>query len=165
MLADGRLRFLTEIPADVLAQAPSNPPPTGAGRPSGGGGTGAGRGAPGGGAGGGGGAAGGAGGGGAGGGALNTPIVRVNQNQNLKTAWAATGHTGVYSVGSPFRDESQQHNRREVPSDTAGVRICLPMALVGHCYSTCRGKHEALSAAEVRRVAEAGNLQVAGLCR
>ena len=87
-----------------------------------------------------------------------TTDERPNQNENLRTAWAATGRSGIYEEGSPFRDESQRNNRKVIPSDTPNVRICLAMALRGRCYANCRGKHEALSEAEVRRVAEAGGL-------
>jgi hypothetical protein len=88
------------------------------------------------------------------------PDVRPNQNPGLKSAWVATGNQGVFSQGSPYRDDtaSGDRGRRTVPSDTPNVRCCLPMALTGRCYTSCRGKHDALSPAEEQRVAAAGGL-------
>jgi hypothetical protein len=60
----------------------------------------------------------------------------------------------------PFFDATTRGSKKVVPLDRPGVRICLPMALRGACYDNCTGKHDTLSAAEVRRVAEAGNLTV-----
>ena len=81
-------------------------------------------------------------------------------NQNLKRAWASLGAVGLYSVGSPFRDETQPNKKKRIPSDTQGVRICLAMALNGICYSNCNGLHKPLNEREVQRVAEAGGLTV-----
>jgi hypothetical protein len=81
-------------------------------------------------------------------------------NQNLKRAWTSSGAVGLYSTGSPFRDESQPNKKKKIPSDTQGVRICLAMALNGTCYSNCNGLHKPLNEREVQRVAEAGGLTV-----
>jgi len=94
-------------------------------------------------------------------GGQNTIVTRPNQNQRLRQAWAALGHSNLYTPGSPFHDSSQPRNRRLVLSDTRGqdgqpLRICLPMALTGKCYSGCQGKHDPLSREEEQRVATAG---------
>jgi hypothetical protein len=48
-----------------------------------------------------------------------------------------------------------------VPADCPDDRrVCLPMALVGVCFSNCTGKHATLTPNEVQRVAEAGCLTV-----
>jgi hypothetical protein len=87
-------------------------------------------------------------------------VERPNQNANLKSAWAATQHARIYGPQSPFFDSTARSNKKIIPSDRAGVRICLPMALRGGCYDNCSGKHDTLSDAEVQRVAEAGNLTI-----
>ena len=92
--------------------------------------------------------------------AAREQISHPEWNQNLKRAWSSSGAVGLYSVGSPFRDESQPNNKRRIQSDTSGVRICLAMALNGVCYSNCNGLHQPLNASEVQRVATAGNLTV-----
>jgi hypothetical protein len=137
----GRLMFLTTVPPDVLRQQDPEMP-----RPRGGGGN-------------------------AAGGpeihAGDTPgddtktrVDRPNQNANLRSAWAATQQPKIFALPSPFYDTTARGNKKVVPSDRPSVRICLPMALRGSCYDNCTGKHDTLSAAEVRRVAEAGNLTV-----
>ena len=87
-------------------------------------------------------------------------VERPNQNANLKSAWAATQNTRIFGPNSPFFDATARQNKKVIPSDRSGVRICLPMALRGGCYDNCSGKHDVLSEAEVRRVAEAGNLSI-----
>ena len=101
----------------------------------------------------------------AGGGKANTgaerkQISHPEWNENLKRAWASAGAVGLYSVGSPFRDESQPNKKRRVPSDTPDMRICLAMALNGVCYSNCNGLHKPLNEREVKRVADIGGLTV-----
>ena len=86
--------------------------------------------------------------------------LRPNQNTNLKQAWSALGHTGVFTGNSPFRDATKPGNKMIIPSDTPDVRICLPLALTGTCYDNCKGKHGPLSEAEVKRVATAGGMTV-----
>ena len=139
----GRLMYLTIVPPDVLKQ--QDPDPT---RARGGGGrTAAPRGPS----------------GDAGDAQTDETKTRVehpNQNVNLKNAWAATQQVKIYGPQSPFHDTAARQNKKVIPSDRSGVRICLPMALRGVCYDNCSGKHEVLSEAEVRRVAEAGNLTV-----
>lgn len=85
-------------------------------------------------------------------------ISHPEWNQNLKRAWSTMGITGLYGVGSPFRDESRPNNKRIIMSDTPNVRICLSMALNGLCYSNCTGLHQCLNANEVNRVATAGGM-------
>jgi hypothetical protein len=87
-------------------------------------------------------------------------VERPNQNVNLKNAWAATQHAHIYGPQSPFHSLTARQNKMVIASDRPSVRICLPMALRGQCYDNCTGKHDTLSEAEVRRVAEAGNLTV-----
>jgi hypothetical protein len=89
-----------------------------------------------------------------------TRVDRPNQNANLRSAWAATQQPKIFGLQSPFYDTTARGNKKVVPSDRPSVRVCLPMALRGSCYDNCTGKHDTLSAAEVRRVAEAGNLTV-----
>jgi len=99
--------------------------------------------------------------GGAGRGDPNRRVINLpHQNPNLKAAWAATGIRSVYGSASPFYDPDMPKNRKVVPSDTPGMRICLPCALTGICYDNCTGKHGTLTAVEVNRVAAAGNLVV-----
>ena len=92
-----------------------------------------------------------------------TQVEARGQNPALKAAWAATGHSSIFGPGSPYRDESQRNNKRIVMRPGRDQRICLAMALRGICYSNCSGYHAALSLEEVRAVAHAGGLQVAGL--
>ena len=91
-----------------------------------------------------------------------TRVENRNQNVNLKAAWANLGLGSIFRVGSPFHDPTGANNGRiVVPTDPPDTRrICLPMALTGACYSNCAGKHEALTDAEVQKVARAGSLQV-----
>ena len=142
-LQKGRLMYLTMVPPDVLKQAePESSRPRGGGpRPpaSRGSDTPSGDSSP---------------------DDTKTRVERPNQNVNLKSAWAATQHARIYGPQSPFFDAAAKQNKRVIASDRAGVRICLPMALRCGCYDNCSGKHEALSEAEVRRVAEAGNLTI-----
>lgn len=88
---------------------------------------------------------------------------RPDQNKNLKTAWKTAGYTSVFGPGSPFHDADSPNGKVVIPSDTQGIRICLPQCLKGVCYDNCTGKHGPLSTGEVKRVAEKGGLTVAGL--
>jgi hypothetical protein len=134
-LIRGRLRFLTEVPPDVLRhQEPQRP----------------GRAAP----------AEGAGGGGLGGEPQRNRVERPNQNVNLRNAWAATQHARIFGDTSPFYDANARNHKKVLNSDQPGVRICLSMALKGACYDNCTGKHETLTAGEVGRVAAMGNFTV-----
>jgi hypothetical protein len=140
-LQKGRLLYLTVVPPDVLRQ--QHPAPQ---RPRGGG---ASPGSP---------------EGSLGDQALDDSRVRVerpNQNVSLRNAWAATQHARIFGPTSPFYDEAARQHKKIINSDQANVRICLSMALRGACYENCNGKHDTLSATEVRRVAAAGNLTVA----
>ena len=77
-------------------------------------------------------------------------VRRPDQNPELKRAWAATGITGIYSPGTPFRDDESMPNKKcIIQSDTPGTRICIPMAVTRNCYDNCKGKHGPLSTAEV----------------
>ena len=87
-----------------------------------------------------------------------TVVERPNQNVNLKRAWAAKGLTSVFGPNSPFHDPDTKDKEKLVNSDQSGVRICIPMAVTGKCYDNCKGKHGPLSAAEEKRVSEAGGL-------
>ena len=142
-LHDGRLYFITELPLGLVkASAPVPPTPR---QPRGGGGPPT---TP-------------AGGRGTGEETGRSRVDRPSQNVNLKSAWSALNHQGVFSAGSPFRDESLPHGKKVVASDRPDTRrICLSIALTGSCYSNCRGKHEPLTQSEVQRVAQAGNLTV-----
>ena len=105
-------------------------------------------------------------GGGTGGGnQQRTQVENRHQNPQLKSAWAALGHSSIFGVGSPFRDETQRNNKKVImrPGSNSHQRICLAMALKGICYSNCGGFHGCLSAEEVRLVAQAGGLQVPGI--
>ena len=84
-----------------------------------------------------------------------------SQNKNLKDAWASLGVTSVFGMASPFHDAQGKDNKKVVMSITTPTKhICLPMALVGKCFTNCCGKHEVLSTAEVEAVASAGGLDV-----
>jgi hypothetical protein len=107
-LIRGRLRFLTEVPPDVLKlQEPQRP-----GRPS---------------------PSDGVGGGLMGGDPQRNRIERPNQNVNLRNAWAATQHARIFGDTSPFYDVNARNHKKILNSDQAGVRICLSMALKGAC--------------------------------
>ena len=154
-LGRGRLKLLTEPPPGLFAPVPPPLNPGGlraAGMEQGGLDGGAiprgGRG----------GAA--AGGGGAGGADQRRAVERPNQNPGLKRAWEESGHTRVFGEGAPYYDASQQNNKARIESDTPGLRVCVPMAVRGICYSNCTGKHDELSRAEVQRVAQRGGLHV-----
>ena len=141
-LNNGRLIYITEVPPGLARPVPPRPPPStpvGQGaRESDRGGRGGGRG------------------GGPSDDASRRQVEDRSNNPNLKRAWAALNLTGVFTNGSPYRDGT---NKKVVPTDRPDTRrVCLSMALVGVCYSNCRGKHEALSDTEVQRVAEAGSL-------
>ena len=92
-------------------------------------------------------------------------VENPTQNPNLKAAWAASGHTAVFGVGAPYYDATQCNNKRIVMRLTGNAQqcICIPMAVKGVCYDNCNGYHGALTQEEVRAVATAGGLQVAGL--
>jgi hypothetical protein len=133
-LVKGRLRFLTEVPPDVLKQQEPQPQ----GRPG----------------------AEVAGGGPLGGQPLRVRVERPNQNVNLRNAWAATQHARIFMDTSPFYDAHARNNKKVLNSDQPGLRICLSMALKGVCYDHCAGKHEKLTDGEVQRVATMGNFTV-----
>lgn len=135
-LIRGRLRFLTEVPPDVLRQQEPQRP--------------AGRSAP----------SDGVGGGVVGGEPQRNRVERPNQNVNLRNAWAATQHARIFGDTSPFYDPGTRNHKKVLNSDQPGVRICLSMALKGVCYDNCTGKHEKLTDGEVQRVATMGNFTV-----
>jgi hypothetical protein len=133
-LMRGRLRFLTEVPPDVLKQ---QEPSQRQGRQQA-----EGDGAP------------------LGVEQARNRVEHPNQNVNLRNAWAATQHPRIFGPTSPFYDAAARNHHKILNSDTPGVRICLAMALKGTCYDNCTGKHEQLSDAEVQRVARVGNFTV-----
>ena len=95
----------------------------------------------------------------------NSPVHNVTQNLKVKRSWTRKKEevpeiNGVYDAPSPFHDPAARGGKRIVPSDTPNLRICLPMALTGHCYRNCKGKHGVLSATEVQRVAQVGGLTI-----
>ena len=99
--------------------------------------------------------------GGSGSGNARRQDTRTNQNKNLKEAWEAKGITSFYSSSLPFHDTQAHDNKMIVMSITdPNKHICLPMALVGRCYSACKGKHGVLSMSEVEAVAEARGLDI-----
>ena len=88
---------------------------------------------------------------------------RPSQNKNLKDAWAALGMTTIYGTASPYHDPQGTDQHKEIMSITTPMqRICLPMALVGKSFTNCKGKHDALSTAEVEAVTSAGGLDGKG---
>ena len=132
-LIRGRLRFLTEVPPDVLRQQdPPRPgrPDEGSVAPVGGGDP------------------------------ARVRIERPNQNVNLRNAWALTQHPRIFGPTSPFYDADSRSHKKVIDSDRPNTRICLSMALKGTCYDNCTGKHETLSEAEVLRVARMGGFTV-----
>jgi hypothetical protein len=132
-LIRGRLRFLTEVPPDVLKQQePAQRPGQQA---EGGGGQ-------------------------DGGDQGRNRVERPNQNDNLRNAWALTQHPRIFGPTSPFYDANTRNHHKIINSDQPGVRICLSMALKGSCYDNCTGKHAELSPGEVQRVARVGNFTV-----
>jgi hypothetical protein len=141
-----RGRYLTDIPRTILALAsPANPPPVpdnGGSRPRGGGGGGAPRAPP-----------------------ANPNGDRIlipENNRPLKAAWAARNwEAGLYAVGSPWHDvEAPGNKRRCMRANHPQVKICLPMALRGECYTNCKGYHGVLTDADVQVICTAGGLAV-----
>lgn len=145
-LRTGRIRYLTTIPEELVRIAPATANPQGPPSiPRGGGGGGPNT----------------HGNNGGGSGQQNQQVSRPNQNRNLKAAWAGTQHASIFGPGAPYHDPNASGRKKIVQADSPDTRrICLPMALTGRCYANCRGKHEELSEAECRRVAQAGGFQI-----
>ena len=88
------------------------------------------------------------------------PMEQHEQNTNLKAAWWVQGISILYDKGLPLHNDSHPNKKHIVPPGMMGERICLPMALKGLCYNNCKGKHDVLSPAKVRRVAQVGGFTV-----
>ena len=94
-------------------------------------------------------------------------MTRQSQNVELQQAYQRAieqrGLTGgPFSVGL-FNDPTQPRGRKIVLSDRPSprnpsqkMRICLPMACTGTCFSNCKGYHGPYNQQEVQRVCDAG---------
>ena len=85
-----------------------------------------------------------------------------SQNQRLRAAWTAAGHTSLYAEGAPFHDPSQRNGKKVIMrlAGNRSQRICNPWAVKGYCYRNCSGYHGQLTDAEERLVAQEAGLQL-----
>ena len=91
--------------------------------------------------------------------------VRGDDNWNvpLRAAWTASGHSALFTAGSPFHRANNPPKNRVSIQRLAGdrsKRICLKMACTNECMDNCSMCHGDLTPEEHQAIAREGGFQL-----